>query len=150
MDNVMKSWVKHCGKSNKIQYNTVKPNFKGSVVLLRFRDCFGFKKAKIKKRKNSVFDISFGSSNRFSLNDFITLSIFCHILSTFCPQLSVDHCDALIKSIEIQLVRVETCGCAEGYAKDGQSSPFSCCFILVSFFLRSKLYKGGRSGWAQF
>jgi len=33
-------------------------------------------------------------------------------------ELSVDHCDALIKSIEIQLVRVETCGCAEGYAKD--------------------------------
>ena len=24
-----------------------------------------------------------------------------------------------MKSIEIQLVRVETCGCAEGYAKDG-------------------------------
>ena len=29
----------------------VKPNLKGSVVLLRFRDSFGLKKAKIKKRK---------------------------------------------------------------------------------------------------
>lgn len=32
----------------------------------------------------------------------------------------VEQCDTQIKSIEIQLVRVETCGCAEGYAKDGQ------------------------------
>ncbi|XP_025100328.1 Down syndrome critical region protein 3 homolog isoform X4 [Pomacea canaliculata] len=33
-------------------------------------------------------------------------------------ELTVEQCDAPIKSIEIQLVRVETCGCAEGYAKD--------------------------------
>ncbi|XP_059138459.1 vacuolar protein sorting-associated protein 26C-like [Physella acuta] len=33
-------------------------------------------------------------------------------------ELTVEHCEAAIKSIEIQLVRVETCGCAEGYAKD--------------------------------
>lgn len=35
----------------------------------------------------------------------------------------VEQCDTQIKSIEIQLVRVETCGCAEGYAKDGQYLP---------------------------
>ena len=34
-----------------IQYNTVKPNLKESPVLLRLRDSFGLKKAKIKKRK---------------------------------------------------------------------------------------------------
>ena len=34
-----------------IQYNTVKPNLKGLAVLLQFRDSFGLKKAKIKKRK---------------------------------------------------------------------------------------------------
>ena len=34
-----------------IQYNMVKPNLKGSAVLLRLRDSFGLKKAKIKKRK---------------------------------------------------------------------------------------------------
>ena len=34
-----------------VQYNTVKPNLKGPADLLRFRDSFGFKKAKIKKRK---------------------------------------------------------------------------------------------------
>ena len=35
-------------------------------------------------------------------------------------QVVVESCDTQIKSIEIQLVRVETCGCAEGYAKDGK------------------------------
>lgn len=33
-------------------------------------------------------------------------------------ELIVESCETAIKSIEIQLVRVETCGCAEGYAKD--------------------------------
>ncbi|XP_055865749.1 vacuolar protein sorting-associated protein 26C-like [Biomphalaria glabrata] len=33
-------------------------------------------------------------------------------------ELIVEQCEAQIKSIEIQLVRVETCGCAEGFAKD--------------------------------
>jgi len=32
----------------------------------------------------------------------------------------VIHSDLPIKSIEIQLIRVETCGCAEGYAKEGE------------------------------
>ena len=36
----------------------------------------------------------------------------------FSFQLVVENSEAAIKSIEIQLVRVETCGCAEGYAKD--------------------------------
>ena len=34
--------------------------------------------------------------------------------------LIVEHCDIPIKSVELQLVRVETCGCAEGYARDGK------------------------------
>ena len=33
-------------------------------------------------------------------------------------KLTVNECNAPIKSIELQLVRVETCGCAEGYSKD--------------------------------
>ncbi|XP_077563943.1 vacuolar protein sorting-associated protein 26C isoform X2 [Haemaphysalis longicornis] len=32
--------------------------------------------------------------------------------------LRVESCDSPIRSIELQLVRVETCGCAEGYARD--------------------------------
>jgi len=34
-------------------------------------------------------------------------------------QIQIEQCETGIKSIEIQLVRVETCGCAEGFAKDG-------------------------------
>ena len=30
----------------------------------------------------------------------------------------MEQCAATIRSIELQLVRVETCGCAEGYARD--------------------------------
>ncbi|XP_014166075.1 vacuolar protein sorting-associated protein 26C [Geospiza fortis] len=48
-----------------------------------------------------------------------------HLNSTNCvtPQpltgeLVVESAEAAVKSIELQLVRVETCGCAEGYARD--------------------------------
>jgi hypothetical protein len=41
-------------------------------------------------------------------------------LCTFFLQLIVEHCEIPIKSVELQLVRVETCGCAEGYARDGK------------------------------
>ncbi|CAL1543446.1 unnamed protein product [Lymnaea stagnalis] len=40
------------------------------------------------------------------------------IVTPLTGELIVEVCEAPIKSIEIQLVRVETCGCAEGYAKD--------------------------------
>ena len=33
-------------------------------------------------------------------------------------EIVVEKSEAAIKSIELQLVRVETCGCAEGYAKE--------------------------------
>lgn len=42
----------------------------------------------------------------------------CNIAKPITGELVVDHSDVPIKSIEMQLVRVETCGCAEGYAKD--------------------------------
>jgi hypothetical protein len=32
----------------------------------------------------------------------------------------VQHSEIPIKSVELQLVRVETCGCAEGYSRDGK------------------------------
>lgn len=40
------------------------------------------------------------------------------ITKPFTGHIVVHHTEVAIKSIEIQLVRVETCGCAEGYAKD--------------------------------
>lgn len=36
--------------------------------------------------------------------------------------MKIEHSDIPIKSIDVQLVRVETCGCAEGFSKDGKSS----------------------------
>ncbi|KJE95159.1 down syndrome critical region protein 3 [Capsaspora owczarzaki ATCC 30864] len=42
----------------------------------------------------------------------------CSIVKPFLGQFVVESSTIDIKSIELQLLRVETCGCAEGYAKD--------------------------------
>lgn len=42
----------------------------------------------------------------------------CDIEQPLAGTLVVEHSVKAIKSIELQLVRVETCGCAEGYSKD--------------------------------
>ncbi|XP_017484747.1 PREDICTED: Down syndrome critical region protein 3 homolog [Rhagoletis zephyria] len=42
----------------------------------------------------------------------------CCVTRPLTGQLTVQHSEVAIKSIELQLVRVETCGCAEGYSKD--------------------------------
>ncbi|XP_048458928.1 vacuolar protein sorting-associated protein 26C isoform X2 [Rhincodon typus] len=42
----------------------------------------------------------------------------CVITQPLTGELVVENSDIPIKSIELQLVRVETCGCAEGYARD--------------------------------
>ncbi|XP_020644964.1 vacuolar protein sorting-associated protein 26C isoform X3 [Pogona vitticeps] len=42
----------------------------------------------------------------------------CIITQPLTGELVVVSSDAAVKSIELQLVRVETCGCAEGYARD--------------------------------
>jgi hypothetical protein len=45
-------------------------------------------------------------------------SATCPITKPFSGELIIAKSEFPIKSIEIQLIRVETCGCAEGYAKD--------------------------------
>lgn len=40
------------------------------------------------------------------------------VTKPFTGHLTIHHTEVPIKSIELQLVRVETCGCAEGYARD--------------------------------
>lgn len=45
-------------------------------------------------------------------------STTCCITEPFTGELKVVHSAMPIKSIELQLIRVETCGCAEGYARD--------------------------------
>ncbi|XP_058715894.1 vacuolar protein sorting-associated protein 26C isoform X3 [Poecile atricapillus] len=42
----------------------------------------------------------------------------CVITQPLTGELLVESAEAAVKSIELQLVRVETCGCAEGYARD--------------------------------
>ncbi|XP_031554884.1 vacuolar protein sorting-associated protein 26C-like [Actinia tenebrosa] len=45
-------------------------------------------------------------------------TVNCNIVKPFTGELTVVESDTPIKSIELQLVRVETCGCAEGFSKD--------------------------------
>ena len=45
-------------------------------------------------------------------------TVTCCITKPFTGELTVERCNTSIRSIELQLVRVETCGCAEGYARD--------------------------------
>ncbi|KAK2823443.1 hypothetical protein Q7C36_020043 [Tachysurus vachellii] len=42
----------------------------------------------------------------------------CVITHPLTGELVVESSEVAVKSIELQLVRVETCGCAEGYARD--------------------------------
>jgi len=53
----------------------------------------------------------------FKVSGYLTSGV-CHITKPFTGEISIDKCEASIKSIELQLVRVETCGCADGYAKE--------------------------------
>jgi len=45
-------------------------------------------------------------------------SVNCSINQPFAGEIVVDKSSIPIRSIELQLVRVETCGCAEGFARD--------------------------------
>lgn len=60
--------------------------------------------------------------NRSNVPDFLITGYLdtanCVITKPFTGELTVSHSSASIRSIELQLVRVETCGCAEGYSRD--------------------------------
>lgn len=45
-------------------------------------------------------------------------STVCNIMHPFTGELCIEKCDSPIRSVELQLVRVETCGCSEGYSRD--------------------------------
>jgi hypothetical protein len=45
-------------------------------------------------------------------------SATCNINKPLTGELVIEESEAVIRSIEVQLVRVETCGCAEGLAKE--------------------------------
>ncbi|KAF5285533.1 hypothetical protein FQA39_LY16598 [Lamprigera yunnana] len=50
----------------------------------------------------------------------------CSVLRPFTGHIILERCEMAVRSIELQLVRVETCGCAEGYAKDGKYNFLDC------------------------
>ena len=60
--------------------------------------------------------------NRSNVPDFLVTGYLdtanCVITKPFTGELTVAHSSAPIRSIELQLVRVETCGCAEGFSRD--------------------------------
>jgi len=63
-------------------------------------------------KKSSVKNIP-----KFKITGFLD-SAACNINKPLTGFIVVEEAEAVIKSIEIQLVRVETCGCADGYAKE--------------------------------
>ncbi|XP_052806911.1 vacuolar protein sorting-associated protein 26C-like [Mya arenaria] len=54
---------------------------------------------------------------KFKARGKIDSSLLC-ITKPLTGEIVLESCETGVKSIEIQLVRVETCGCAEGFAKD--------------------------------
>lgn len=54
---------------------------------------------------------------RFLITGVLDFTEAC-VTKPFTGSLTIHHTEVPIKSIEMQLVRVETCGCAEGYARD--------------------------------
>lgn len=57
----------------------------------------------------------------------------CRISDPFTGFVTIEHCDAKIRSVELQLVRVETCGCTEGYAKEGKKELWDLLFQCMAF-----------------
>lgn len=60
-------------------------------------------------------------------------STMCSVTKPFTGELVLEFCEMPIKSVELQLVRVETCGCAEGYARDG--TVFFLFFLIFAELL---------------
>ncbi|CAG9816314.1 unnamed protein product [Phaedon cochleariae] len=62
------------------------------------------------------------SSGRTGAPDFLLKGVIdtvcCNISKPFKGKLVLVKCAVPVRSIELQLVRVETCGCAEGYARE--------------------------------
>ncbi|CAB3363027.1 Hypothetical predicted protein [Cloeon dipterum] len=54
---------------------------------------------------------------RFKITGHLDSTVCC-LRKPFTGELIVQHSEIPIKSVELQLVRVETCGCAEGYSRD--------------------------------
>ncbi|XP_050312057.1 vacuolar protein sorting-associated protein 26C [Anthonomus grandis grandis] len=75
-------------------------------------------------RKSVQFELSPSklSSGKSGAPDFLMRghieTVCCNITKPFKGSLTLVKCVAPVRSIELQLVRIETCGCAEGYARE--------------------------------
>lgn len=56
---------------------------------------------------------------RFSIRGKLDSSVCC-VTKPMTGEIVIERADTPIRSVELQLVRVETVGCAEGYAKEGR------------------------------
>jgi len=45
-------------------------------------------------------------------------SLVCCLKYPLTGEINIESCEEKIKTVEVQLIRIETCGCAEGYSKD--------------------------------
>lgn len=89
-----------------IQYRPVRPSDKKSEV------SFSISPETLQKTAKERISIP-----RFLITGVLDSTEAC-VTQPFTGSLTVHHTEVPIKSIEMQLVRVETCGCAEGFARD--------------------------------
>lgn len=47
--------------------------------------------------------------------------------------MTIQHTEVAIKSIELQLVRAETCGCTEGYSRDGMQRMSNHLWLIQAY-----------------
>ncbi|XP_075678792.1 vacuolar protein sorting-associated protein 26C [Dermatophagoides pteronyssinus] len=100
-----------------IEYNRPNNEISSSIKnLISFGRTTGTKSLNFQLTPESIQNVR--DKNRvpkFRIKGLIDSTI-CYIGEPFTGELIIEHCEQLIKSIELQLVRIETCGCAEGYA----------------------------------
>lgn len=71
----------------------------------------------------------------------------CSLNKSLNGEIMIKECKSKIKSIELQLIRVETCGCAEGYSKDCKgfflTNALFFRLVFISYFkqLKYKIYR---------
>uniref|UniRef100_A0A8C4S4V6 Vacuolar protein sorting-associated protein 26C n=1 Tax=Erpetoichthys calabaricus TaxID=27687 RepID=A0A8C4S4V6_ERPCA len=104
-------------KGNKVLYET----YHGVFVNIQYTLRCDMKRSLLAKDLNKTCEFIVHSMRttlpRFMIRGRLH-STNCIITQPLTGELVVEHSEVPIKSIELQLVRVETCGCAEGYARD--------------------------------
>ncbi|XP_001985284.2 vacuolar protein sorting-associated protein 26C [Drosophila grimshawi] len=103
----------------------VKRNFLGKSLQKVQQFCVQYKPAPLSEEATRAVPFSLSMINakdRVTMPRFLITGCLDRIESCvtmpITGSLTVQHTEAPIRSIEMQLVRVETCGCDEGYSKD--------------------------------